>query len=664
MKPIAARLTGPALLVALLLALVIPAMPVRAAETPQIALARLSEQTSRAEAVRAIKRLQAAYAHYVAMGLWEEAAALFSADGAYGDGRTRIVGSAAIAAFLKERFGHGADGMAHGRLLADLVFSPVVTLSADGSKGKGRWHGFGIDARHGLSATWSGSIHENVYVREEGVWKIELLQPYPLFAGAYETGWSNIDPVLRAVPFHFSVETVGLPSTRLQHGWTAPAGAAPVADEVARRATRLADESQVLNIQNAYGYYRTRRMWDDVADLFAPDGVMAAGADRFSGRRAIRAGLEASVPAGLPPGELNDSMQFATLVTIAPDGRSATARGMELAMIGKANAWGAWTLATFENVYVKRAGTWMVARMRIFPRARTDHALGWAKSAVTAAPLGRAGAPVPAAQVSVQYPDAAFPALGFANPVTGRAPAYPAGLRILPLEPAGAAAPADLPEPTPGPAEIARRIAWASAFDGAENVSNAYGYYIDEFLWRPIGDLFSRRGWKELSYVGTYAGNERIYQSLVRRYGGGGRFVPNMQQHQKVMPVVTPSADGRSARIHLYLFQLGTGPEPGGSHNAGHYENQAVIEDGLWKIEGMDLDYIWRGSYGAGWVKIDPLAGNSNAPPPLLRQQYPPDDELRGPSKPPWPDMLPLSLHFRNPVSGRAPPALLPDKHY
>jgi hypothetical protein len=78
----------------------------------------------------------------------------------------------------------------------------------------------------------------------------------------------------------------------------------------------------------------------------------------------------------------------------------------------------------------------------------------------------------------------------------------------------------------------------------------------------------------------------------------------------------------------------------------------------------MDLDYIWRGSYGAGWVKIDPLAGNSNAPPPLLRQQYPPDDELRGPSEPPWPDMLPLSLHFRNPVSGRAPPALLPDKHY
>lgn len=640
------------------------AAPAHAAEAGAEQIARLAEQVRRAEAVRDIKRLQAVYAHYVAMGLWREAASLFSKDGAYGEGAKRTVGPDAIAARLREKFGRGQDGVPQGRLYADFVFSPVVTLSADGNKGKGRWHGFGIDAHYGGKAEWAGAIHENVYVLEGGTWKIELLQPYPIFAGDYEAGWKNVDPVQRAVPIHFSVDTAGFPSTRLQEGWMPPQGAAPALTDVARRVTRLRDEAEIRNIQNSYGYYQDRRSWDDIADLFAPDGLLEAGADRFRGRRAIRAGLEAVAPAGLKAGELNDTMQFDTVITIAPDGQSATARGFQLAMIGKANAWGAWTLATFENVYARREGKWMLSHMRLYPRARTDYMQGWAKSAVPSAPFAKAGKPVPAGQAAVQYPNAAFPALSFANPVTGQATAYPAGMTILPID---ALSPVvnTSHAPLPDMAEIERQLAWASAFDGAENVSNAYGYYIDEFLWRPIGDLFSARGWKELSYVGTYAGNERIYQSLVRRYGGGGRFVPNMQEHQKVMPVVTPSADGRSARIHLYLFQLGTGPQASAAaHNAGHYENQAVIENGIWKIEGMDLDYIWRGPYGKGWVTVDPNAANTNAPPPLLKQQYPPDGELRGPSEPPWPEMLPLYLHFRNPVSGREPVALLPEKHY
>jgi hypothetical protein len=646
-----------------------PAAPVHAqAQAPQAQVARVAEQVRRAEAVRDIKRLQASYAQFVAMGLWGEAAALFSSDGAYGEGARRIVGREAITAYLRETIGGGADGVPQGRLYADFVFSPVVTLSPDGNKGKGRWHGFGLDAHYGSTAEWFGSIHENVYVLEDGVWKIQLLQPYPIFAGAYETGWKNVDPVLRAVPYHFNVETLGLPSTHLQDGWTAGQGAAPALADVARRAARLRDESEIQNIQNAYGYYQTRRMWDDVTDLFAPDGIMESGANVAKGGKAIRASLEAVAPIKLKPGELNDTMQFDTVVTIAQDGQSATARGFQFAMIGKANAWGAWTLATFENVYARRDGKWRVAHMRIYPRARTDYAQGWAKSAVAQALLGKGGKAVPARQAAVQYPNAAFPALSFANPVTGQAVAYPAGMTILPLSlgvKAVGGAGVGNGFVSPGLPEVERQLAWASAFDGAENVSNAYGYYIDEFLWRPIGDLFSSRGWKELSYVGTYAGNERVYQSLVRRYGGGGRFVPNMQQHQKVMPVVTPSDDGRSARIHLYLFQLGNGPEArSAAQNAGHYENQAVIENGIWKIEGMDLDYIWRGGYGQGWVKVDAKPANSNAPPLALKTQYPPDAELRGPNEPPWPDMLPLALHFRNPVSGREPELLLPEKHY
>ncbi len=661
MTPMVTRLPG----FALLIALPLMSFPARAADALPAQVARLAEQVRRAEAVRDIKRLQAIYVYYLQLGLWDEASSLFSRDGAIGEGAKRTTGKEAIAAYLRKTIGNGAAGIAQGRLYAEFVYAPVVTLAVDGMKGKGRWHTFVADARYGVSADWSGTIQENVYVLEDGRWKIEMLQPYPLFSGAYETGWKNVDPVLRAVPFHFSVDSLGIPSTHLQEGWTAPAGTPqPSLGEIERRVTRLNDESQIQNLQNAYGYYVDRRLWDDVADLFAADGVMEAAGDKAKGPRAIRAMLEGTAPAGLRTGELNDHLQFDLVVTIAPDGQSAIARGLELGMVGKANVAGAWTVATFENDYVKRGGKWMLAHMRLYPRAQTDFLQSWAKSALASAPLAKAGEPVPAAQAALQYPGAAFPALRFVNPVSGAATRYAADETIIALappaqNPAAPAAGSEAGDPAARLAEAARQLAVASAYDGAENVSTAYGYYIDEFLWRPIGDLFSRDGWKELSYVGTYQGNERVYQSLVRRYGSGGRFTPSMAIHQKVQPVTTPAPDGQSARIHLRLFQLGTGPNPGGSQIGGHYENMAVIENGLWKISGMDLDYVWTGNITTGWVKIDPTTNTRNLPPSGLLADYPPDRGLRGPSTAPFPELLPVALHFRNPVSGREPPLLL-----
>ncbi len=34
------------------------------------------------------------------------------------------------------------------------------------------------------------------------------------------------------------------------------------------------DEDKVRNLQNAYGYYVDRKMWDDVTDLFTEDGTL------------------------------------------------------------------------------------------------------------------------------------------------------------------------------------------------------------------------------------------------------------------------------------------------------------------------------------------------------------------------------------------------------
>jgi hypothetical protein len=79
--------------------------------------------------------------------------------------------------------------------------------------------------------------------------------------------------------------------------------------------------------------------------------------------------------------------------------------------------------------------------------------------------------------------------------------------------------------------------------------------------WDETADIFSRNGWKELSYVGAYVGRERTRQSLKRRYPNPKS--PNfLTIRQVVQPVIHVSADGRSAKIRRRLFQLG-GPVKG-----------------------------------------------------------------------------------------------------
>ncbi len=60
------------------------------------------------------------------------------------------------------------------------------------------------------------------------------------------------------------------------------------------------EEDKVRNLQNAYGYYMDRKMWDDVTDLFTSDGALSiASVGVYDGPKSIRRALERSGPASL-----------------------------------------------------------------------------------------------------------------------------------------------------------------------------------------------------------------------------------------------------------------------------------------------------------------------------------------------------------------------------
>jgi hypothetical protein len=259
------------------------------------------------------------------------------------------------------------------------------------------------------------------------------------------------------------------------------------------------------------------------------------------------------------------------------------------------------------------------------------------------------------------YPAFSIAPLHFTHPVTGRPPRYPDGSSLAP-PPAPAAAPR-----AAGPVRTAaalesllaateRSVARSQAYQASENLATAYGYYIDEFMWDATADLFSRTGWKELAYVGTYAGRERLRESMKRRYPNPKS--PNfLTVHQVVQPVIHVAADGQSAKIRTRLFQMGGVANGEGSWLSGIYENTTLLEDGAWKLSGMDLDYTWQAPSRGGWVRV---TAPPNVPTPALTRDFPPDRPLRGPIAPPFPKVQTVPFHYTNPVSGRVPPLLLP----
>ncbi|HLG56612.1 MAG TPA: nuclear transport factor 2 family protein [Vicinamibacterales bacterium] len=675
-----------------------PASPELSAEAERVN--RLEALTQRVEAISAIKRLQHAYGHYSELGLWHDFADLFADTGIghYTQGALDREGIRAL--FLKE-VGQGRLGLADGRIYPHMSMQPVVTLAADGQSGKGRWHIMAMLGGYQRSASWAGGVYENEYVRENGVWKFKDVHYLPQYSGRYEDpGWT---PTREPTPFHYHVSRVGKPipdfgvraASNVRAAFRRPDDLATLAkrmSDLATRAQALNDEIEVTNLQHAYGYYVDRKMWDDVADLFAADGTMEIGLQGvYAGQKSIRRWLNPSTTlgadafgVGLAEGEINDHIQLQTIVSVLPDGpptpggfgaaSTARARGTDIGMTGPPSPHGfggasaLWSQSIYENKYVKQGGVWKFKAMHVYPRFIVDAEKGWAKDAQPAPGPSRAFPPDrPATETYEVYPRFHIAPFHFAHPVTGRPPQYPASAKASAgkpvVVPSSAKASAGRPAAVKTPAALEslltateRSVERSKAYHASENLATAYGYYIDEFAWDETADIFSRDGWKELSYVGTYVGRERIRRSLKLRYPNG-KSPDFLTIHQVVQPVIHVSADARSARIRARLFQLG-GPTGGeGSWISGIYENTSVDEGGTWKLSGMDLDYIWQAPSRGGWVRVKTPP---TAPQVTMASEFPPDRPLRGSIAAPFPKVHAVPFHYANPVSGRVPPVLLP----
>jgi hypothetical protein len=604
------------------------------------ALDGLARDLSRTEGVRAVLNLQRAYAQFAQFGMWNEVGGLFSPTATFTfDGLVKPAqtsrGPAAIATFLRTRYGGGKEGASASGLSSMLIENPLVNLTADGTGATARWNAL-IFHGHDGKARIEGGILENDYALEGGAWKIAAARYFPQFDGAYEDGWVNWGGGdLPIVPHHFTIDTSGIPIPPATG--PAPPTKATLAD-LQKRIDRLNDEDRIRSLQSAYGFYEDRKMWDDVADLFAADGVVEVGGHGvWRGAAGVRRWLETMGPAGLKHGQLNDRVQMDVTVTIADGGKEAWARGIELGMLGEADQEkGWWEVAVFRNRFVNEGGVWKLREMRRFPLMKTDIFQGWGKS--------RIGNPDPSAVKSAFFGRTAL---------TGAiAPGKP---KAITLE------------------EAKRRLARSAAFDGIQNVSSAYGYYLDDSMPAGFGGIMATKGFKMTPFSGYYVGRDRVLKARVS--GQPPKTRPGISYHWLVQPVVMISDDGRSAVGRFRLFQPRTGKTVGkagdffgASFWGGMYHDQYVLEDGIWRIWELTLDepYINPVAWKDGvWAKSkDPEPRPARA---FSGGNFPPDiplttlgkreEHFRGGTGQTleWPSILPMWFQYTNPVSGRVP---------
>ena len=664
---------------------------------------QLARDVQRAQDLRTVKELQYMYIQLAEVGMWDEMGQMFSdnAEGIFGD---QVVRSRdAIAKYLLTTYGQGKVGLPAGGVHVQLFQAPVVTLSVDGKSAVGRWQKIVMLGRSGGDAAWEGGMEVNTYVKDAAGWKISKLHYYRQFAGPYDTGWFSTAKDLPIVPYHYTPSLAGRPvpdeagdADRTPTNLTLP--------ELERRVTLMNDEDTVRNLQNIYGYYIDRKMWDDVTDLFATDGVMeVAGVGIYQGVKGIRRALERDGPIGLKSGQVNDHLQFHTIVTVDPSGLEATARGLDLGMLTPKLGEAYWSESVFVNRFVKQDGAWRIREMRVFPRMKSDYYLGWGKSAITDPAPGPESAPDRPSSLTSAQAKAGIPAFGFPNLATGKPVQYPAGSAVIGTDRLLAAPVAPASQVTDTApltearlANARRKLNVSKAYDAIENISSSFGYYLDDWVWDEFIELMAAGGTRPQGQ-GFYVGREHMYRSMTQSHlapWSPSNPREGIRLHTRIQPVIDVTPDARTAKIRTRMFLYYANATQPGAWNSGMYPNDtAILEDGAWKMNVggvIDETYFNSQGYKQGWGKPDGRGrgpgpvGEAGAPqaargtgapggrgvsrngnpidfPPDIPWTVFADFRRKGFSEANWPEIKPMWFHYRNPVSGRTPPNYCPD---
>lgn len=171
-------------------------------------LEQLSNQVGILEDIHAVRTLHHKYGYYIDKCLYNETIDLFAEDGEVRfmggifkgkEGLRRLY----IERFQK-RFTNGENGPRYGFLLEHPLMQDIVDISPDRKTAKLRARSVMQAGNHELAEGptkqwWEGGYHLNEYVKEDGIWKIKVLDYRAAWHADFENGWAHTPP--NAYPF-------------------------------------------------------------------------------------------------------------------------------------------------------------------------------------------------------------------------------------------------------------------------------------------------------------------------------------------------------------------------------------------------------------------------------------------------------------------------------
>jgi hypothetical protein len=126
-----------------------------------------------------IKKLQRAYGYYMEHWMSQELIDLFSdsPDAMFENYRGKWYGKEGISRHFNTSL--GPDSQSPELLHMVIQLSGIVDIEPDGKTAKGRWYSLGMiamPAGGGVRQNFIIGSYENVYIKENGKWKIKILQ--------------------------------------------------------------------------------------------------------------------------------------------------------------------------------------------------------------------------------------------------------------------------------------------------------------------------------------------------------------------------------------------------------------------------------------------------------------------------------------------------------
>jgi hypothetical protein len=172
-------------------------------------VAQMSHEIGILQDTHAVRCLQHKYGYYIDKCLYDEAVALFAENCEVhflgGIFRGKNSAHRLYCEHFRNHFVGGKNGPMFGFLLDHPMMQDIVDVAPDRKTARARLRCMMMAGRHKsaggeTSQWWEGAIYENTYVKDEGIWKILVLNYHPIWHADFETGWAHTRP--HYVPFY------------------------------------------------------------------------------------------------------------------------------------------------------------------------------------------------------------------------------------------------------------------------------------------------------------------------------------------------------------------------------------------------------------------------------------------------------------------------------